>query len=118
MALVMQAQRFGPSPWRWAALAALVPLPWLGSALHQSRNDNQSGVGSGDSGGQRAGQLAEKERKAFQDAFLKRIHEETNKAYNVFLNEGGVLDLAPGGTKARKTWTASRGISPSRRNSA
>ena len=28
--LAFQAQRFGPSPWRWAALAALVPLPWLG----------------------------------------------------------------------------------------
>ncbi|HBI43263.1 MAG TPA: hypothetical protein DDY78_10460 [Planctomycetales bacterium] len=33
VALVMQVQRFGPSPWRWAVLLALVPLPWLGYGL-------------------------------------------------------------------------------------
>jgi membrane associated rhomboid family serine protease len=29
-ALLLHFQRFGPSPWRWLAVAALVPLPWLG----------------------------------------------------------------------------------------
>ena len=33
VALVMQVQRFGPSPWRWAVLATLIPLPWLGWAF-------------------------------------------------------------------------------------
>jgi membrane associated rhomboid family serine protease len=35
VALVMQVQRFGPSPWRWLVLLALVPLPWLGYGLIQ-----------------------------------------------------------------------------------
>ena len=33
VALVMQVQRFGPSPLRWPILLALVPLPWAGLAF-------------------------------------------------------------------------------------
>jgi hypothetical protein len=32
-ALLLHVQRFSRAAWRWAALAALVPLPWLGVAL-------------------------------------------------------------------------------------
>ncbi len=95
VALVLQVQRFGPSPWRWAVLAALVPLPWLGYKFiryEMTTNPAWAPVI------QRANGQAdeeEKERKAFQNAFVKRINKETNRAYKVFHDEGGVLDLAP-----------------------
>ena len=44
VALVMQVQRFGPSPLRWAVLLALVPLPWAGYALsNTSKRQTQNG---------------------------------------------------------------------------
>jgi len=95
VALVMQAQRFGPSPWRWAALAALVPLPWLGRAfINHEMTTNPEWIPVIRGADVRAGE-EEEERKAFQDAFVKRIHDETNRAYNVYRDEGSVLDLAP-----------------------
>jgi membrane associated rhomboid family serine protease len=41
VALALQVQRFGPAPWRWVPVAALLPLPWLGRALieHQRAAD-------------------------------------------------------------------------------
>ena len=94
VALVMQAQRFGPSPWRWAALAALVPLPWLGRFINHEMKTNPEWAPVIQGAGAQADE-EEKERQAFQDAFRKRIYEETNQAYNVFRKEGVVLDLAP-----------------------
>ena len=94
VALVFQVQRFGPSPWRWAALAALVPLPWVGVAfINHERATNPEWAQLNNS------VTDEKERKAFQDAFVVRIHDETEGAYHVYLDEGGVLDLAPADRK-------------------
>ena len=95
--LVMQAQRFGPSPWRWAALAALIPLPWLGYTFirhEMTTNPEWAAVQ------QRAGDdVNEADRKAFQEAFVGRTNRETSKALKVFADEGGVLDQAPGDRK-------------------
>lgn len=33
VALLLHLHRFGPKPWRWVGIAALVPLPWAGYAL-------------------------------------------------------------------------------------
>ncbi len=101
VALVFQgkASAFGPSPWRWAALAALVPLPWLGYTFirHEMATNPEWAAVIQQANGQADEDDAE--RKAFQDAFVKRIHEETNRAYNVYRKEGGVLDLAPADRK-------------------
>jgi rhomboid protease GluP len=41
-ALVLNYQRFGPSPWRWAALAALVPITLLGyGEIYRMRTSRQ-----------------------------------------------------------------------------
>ena len=94
VALVMQAQRFGPAPWRWAAPAALVPLPWLGYAfIHHEMATNPEWVPVILQADGRADEEVE-EREALQDAFVKRVNRETSRAYNVFLTEGGVLDHA------------------------
>ncbi len=40
-ALLLHWQRFGPSPWRWLGVVALVPLPWLGYAgIEYARRTN------------------------------------------------------------------------------
>ena len=113
VALVMQAQRFGPSPWRWAALAALVPLPWLGRAfLNHELATNPEWIPVIRQADGQADE--EEERKAFQDAFVKRVNRETSRAYNVFLSEGGVLDRAaaerkPGDVDRAKAHLAEQG---------
>ncbi len=41
VALLLHWQRFGPDPWRWLALLALLPLPWAGYAgIEYARRTN------------------------------------------------------------------------------
>ena len=93
--LVFQAQRFGPSPWRWAALAAMVPLPWLGYTFirhEMATNPEWAAVI------QQANAQADEDdadRKSFSDTFVGRINREASKAFNVLADEGGVLDQTP-----------------------
>jgi rhomboid protease GluP len=47
-ALVLNYQRFGPSPWRWAALGALVPIALLGyGEIYRMRTNRQRLVALG-----------------------------------------------------------------------
>jgi membrane associated rhomboid family serine protease len=93
VALVMQVQRFGPSPLRWPILFALVPLPWAGYAFikHQQATNPewaQAAVGPVDP------ERSKEEKAEFQTNYLKRIQMETYAALATYQN-AGVLDLAP-----------------------
>jgi hypothetical protein len=93
VALVLQVQRFGPSPFRWVVLLGLVPLPWAGYAYikhEQATNPEWARV----AGDQADDTRAQEELDAFQAAFLNRIQMETGSALNVYEN-AGVLHLAP-----------------------
>jgi rhomboid protease GluP len=93
VALVLQVQRFGPSPFRWVVLLALVPLPWAGFAYikHEQATNPEWAQAAGD---QADDARAQEELHAFQAVYLKRIQIETRSALNVYQN-AGVLDLAP-----------------------
>ena len=94
VALVMQVQRFGPWPWRWAVLATLVPLPWLGFGfIHYEQETNpawkqvhpgQANVGDN-----------EEERKSFEQTFIRRINQETSRSDDLFQQERSVLQEPP-----------------------
>jgi hypothetical protein len=93
VALVMQVQRFGPSPLRWVILFALVPLPWAGYAFikyEQTVNPDWAQVAAG----QPDDENNQEELAAFQKTYLQRIQKETRSALEVYGN-AGVLDLAP-----------------------
>jgi rhomboid protease GluP len=93
VALVLQVQRFGPSPLRWVVLLALVPLPWAGYAYieHERATNPKWAQVAGDQADDKRGQ---EELLTFQTAYLKRIQNETRSALAVYDN-AGVLDLAP-----------------------
>ena len=94
VALVMQVQHFGPWPWRWAVLATLVPLPWLGFGfIHYEQETNpawkqvhpgQANVGDN-----------EEERKSFEQTFIRRINQETSRSDDLFQQERSVLQEPP-----------------------
>jgi hypothetical protein len=93
VALVMQVQRFGPSPVRWVVLFALVPLPWAGYAFikyEQAVNPRWARVAAG----QADDENNQEELAAFQNTYLQRIQKETRSALEVYDN-AGVLALAP-----------------------
>jgi membrane associated rhomboid family serine protease len=92
VALVMQVQRFGPSPWRWAALLALLPLPWLGYVFIQHER-----AVNPDWAGMKADEVSEdKERQQFNADLAGRVGKEPKKAYDAFLKERGILNFPPG----------------------
>jgi len=44
-ALLLHWQRFGPNPWRWLGVVALIPLPWLGYAgIEYARRTNPAWI--------------------------------------------------------------------------
>jgi rhomboid protease GluP len=112
VALILQAQRFGSWPWNWAALAALLPLPWLGYAVIQHEravNPEWAQVKPGRTDEDRA----EEERKAFEEAYLKRVQKETRSALAVYEN-AGVLDLAPDDRKPAEVVKVKRDLGEQR----
>ncbi len=113
VALVMQVQRFGPSPWRWGILAALIPLPWLGYAFihyEQQTNPEWKQVRPGRLGG---GDNAD-DRKSFEQTFIARINKETETADDLDQNEGGVLQEAPAKRAAAEKDRAQRDFDEAR----
>ena len=86
VALVMQVQRFGPSPWRWAVLGVLAVLPLLGWwFINHERHTNpawqQVAPGARNGG---AGRNSADETKEFTDNYLKRIRIATQAAWDAY----------------------------------
>ena len=94
VALVMQVQRFGPSPWRWAVLGLLVPLPWLGYAFIHYEQQTNPGMEAGPSGPNRRRRQAD-DRKSFEQTYIAESTRTRTTADELDQNEGGVLQQAP-----------------------
>jgi len=100
--LVLQVQRFGPSPGRWLVLAVLPALAWMGFAFlnhERATNPEWGPINRGQANVFAAPppdlKALEEEAKAFDAEFGKRVEDEANNAYGIYVNKGGVLDLAP-----------------------
>jgi membrane associated rhomboid family serine protease len=82
-ALLLHVQRFGPSPWRWLAVAALVPLPWLGfRAIERQRVTDK--------------RWHELERQAFVEGYRRQYFDTLRGANQVYKDKAEpLLEMHP-----------------------